>query len=188
MRCAVYARVSVADPQGNGLTSIDVQVEACRAYIKSQRGLGWVVVEPTYKDEGVTGATLKRMPDASAFETRDLQWTDALRPDGPREVLARFYLPAVIKGSEKATSSQPVPLVVFSHGIGGSRDGYTYIGKHLAAHGIATLHVQHEGSDRSLWFGNPMQIVSRLQVAANDREAIARTQENLGCTGPDADP
>ena len=60
MRCAVYARVSVADPQGNGLTSIDVQVEACRAYIKSQRGLGWVVVEPAYKDEGVTGATLKR--------------------------------------------------------------------------------------------------------------------------------
>ena len=117
----------------------------------------------------MTGATLKRMPDASAFETRNLQWTDALRPDGPREVLARFYLPAVIKGSEKATSSQPVPLAVFSHGI-------------------ATLHVQHEGSDRSLWFGNPMQIVSRLQVAANDREAIARTQENLGCTGPDADP
>ena len=60
VRCAVYARVSVADPQGNGLTSIDVQVEACRAYIKSQRGLGWVVVEPAYKDEGVTGATLKR--------------------------------------------------------------------------------------------------------------------------------
>ena len=54
----------------------------------------------------MTGATLKRMPDASAFETRNLQWTDALRPDGPREVLARFYLPAVIKGSEKATSSQ----------------------------------------------------------------------------------
>ena len=60
VRCAVYARVSVADHQGNGLTSIDVQVEACRAYIKSQRGLGWVVVEPAYKDEGVTGATLKR--------------------------------------------------------------------------------------------------------------------------------
>lgn len=117
------------------------------------------------------------MPDASVFETRDLQWTDALRPDGPREVLARFYLPVVMKGSETATSGQPVPLVVFSHGIGGSREGYTYIGKHLAANGIAALHVQHEGSDRSLWFGNPMQIVSRLQLAANDREAIARTQD-----------
>lgn len=37
LRCAVYARVSVADHQGSEFTSIDVQVEACRAYIASQR-------------------------------------------------------------------------------------------------------------------------------------------------------
>jgi len=60
VRCAVYARVSVADQQSNALTSIDVQVEACRAYIESQGGLGGVMVEPAYKDDGVTGATLQR--------------------------------------------------------------------------------------------------------------------------------
>ena len=117
------------------------------------------------------------MPDAGNFEARDLQWTDTLRPDGPREVLARFYLPLLVKGSENAAASQPVPLVVFSHGIGGSREGYSYIGKHLAANGIAALHVQHVGSDRSLWFGNPLQLVARLQEAATDKEAIARTQD-----------
>jgi len=117
------------------------------------------------------------MPDPNSFEARDLQWTDTLRPDGPREVLARFYLPLLVKGSEKAAASQPVPLVVFSHGIGGSREGYSYIGKHLAANGIAALHVQHVGSDRSLWFGNPLQLVTRLQEAAKDKEAIARTQD-----------
>jgi len=117
------------------------------------------------------------MPDPNSFEARDLQWTDTLRPDGPREVLARFYLPLLVKGSEKAAAIQPVPLVVFSHGIGGSREGYSYIGKHLAANGIAALHVQHVGSDRSLWFGNPLQLVTRLQEAAKDKEAIARTQD-----------
>lgn len=60
LRCAIYARVSVADRQSSALTSIDAQVEACRAYIKSQLDLGWVMVEPAYMDDGVSGATLQR--------------------------------------------------------------------------------------------------------------------------------
>jgi dienelactone hydrolase len=108
------------------------------------------------------------MPDASLFETRDLSWMDAARQ---REVLARLYLPAA------KDKPSPVPLVVFSHGIGGSREGYTYIGKYLAAHGIAALHVQHVGSDRSLWLGNPLQMVGRLQDAAKESEAVHRTQD-----------
>ena len=59
-RCAVYARVSVADAHRGEMTSIEVQVEACLAYIASQRGLGWAAVEPAYKDEGVSGGTLQR--------------------------------------------------------------------------------------------------------------------------------
>jgi dienelactone hydrolase len=113
-------------------------------------------------------ASVVGMPDASLFETRDLSWMDAARQ---REVLARLYVPAA---KDKAS---PVPLVVFSHGIGGSREGYTYIGKYLAANGIAALHVQHVGSDRSLWFGNPLQMVGRLQDAAKESEAINRTKD-----------
>ena len=59
-RCAVYARVSVADAHRGEMTSIEVQIEACLAYIASQRGLGWAAVEPAYKDEGVSGGTLQR--------------------------------------------------------------------------------------------------------------------------------
>jgi DNA invertase Pin-like site-specific DNA recombinase len=55
LRCAVYARVSVADTQSRELTSIDLQVEACQRYIESQRGLGWVMVGPAYSDDGVSG-------------------------------------------------------------------------------------------------------------------------------------
>ncbi len=105
------------------------------------------------------------MPDAALFGTRYLDWSDAARA---RAVPAKLYLPL---GDAK------VPLVVFSHGIGGSREGYSYIGKYLAANGFASLHLQHIGSDRSIWGGNVLQMVGRLQTAAQDTEAISRVQD-----------
>jgi predicted dienelactone hydrolase len=46
---------------------------------------------------------------------------------------------------------RPVALVVFSHGLGGSLDGGTEWGQAWAEAGIATLHLQHAGSDRAIW-------------------------------------
>lgn len=94
----------------------------------------------------------------------DLDWTDERRQ---RPVPARLYLPAEDKG----------PLVVFSHGIGGSRFGYSYIGQHLASHGVASLHLQHVGSDRSLWGGNVLQRFDRWRRAISNTEAMARAQD-----------
>jgi predicted dienelactone hydrolase len=102
------------------------------------------------------------------YSVTDLEWLDVRRD---RPVPARLYLPAT------ADASQPVPLVVFSHGIGGSRNGYRYLGQYWAGQGVASLHLQHVGSDRSLWFGNPFGLLSRLQDAAQDAEAIARVQD-----------
>jgi predicted dienelactone hydrolase len=99
------------------------------------------------------------------FDTRDIEWIDARRQ---RAVPARLYLPRAV---------QPVPLIVFSHGIGGSRLGYTWLGQSVARHGIASLHLQHVGSDRQLWSGNIFSLVDRLQAAAQDSEAIARAQD-----------
>jgi predicted dienelactone hydrolase len=70
-----------------------------------------------------------------------------------------------------------VPLVVFSHGIGGSRQGYSYLGRYWASRGYASLHLQHVGSDRSLWFGNPFELVDRLRGAAREAEAVARVRD-----------
>ncbi|MFN7645329.1 MAG: hypothetical protein ACK5PW_19980, partial [Burkholderiales bacterium] len=78
------------------------------------------------------------------FDAIDLDWVDAARE---RAVPVRLYLPRA------ATPDRPVPLAVFSHGIGGSRRGYTWLGRFVAAHGIASLHLQHVGSDRTLWSG-----------------------------------
>lgn len=97
--------------------------------------------------------------------TADLDWFDSARQ---RAVPVRVYLPA---GNE---SSQSLPLVVFSHGIGGSRLGYSYLGAYWASQGYASLHLQHVGSDRSLWTGNVFSLVGRLQEAAGEDEAVAR--------------
>ena len=106
-----------------------------------------------------------RAADADTFETLDIDWADARRQ---RPVPVRLYLPQ---------AGRPVPLVVFSHGIGGTRRGYSWLGQHFARHGIAALHLQHVGSDRDLWTGSIWNVVSRLQDAAQEAEAIHRAQD-----------
>lgn len=104
----------------------------------------------------------------AGFTTRDFDWTDEVRQ---RAVPVRLYLP------DRAPSDAPVPLIVFSHGIGGSRLGYTYLGRFWASQGYASLHLQHVGSDRGVWQGNLLGVVGRLQAAAQEREAIARVHD-----------
>lgn len=45
----------------------------------------------------------------------------------------------------------PVPAVLVSHGLGGSRDGLGYLGRALAEAGFLAIHLQHPGTDDSLW-------------------------------------
>ena len=103
--------------------------------------------------------------DGNPYQTLDFDWADARRQ---RAVPVRLHLPS---------AGRPVPLVVFSHGIGGSRRGYSWLGQHLASQGVASLHLQHVGSDRQVWTGNIFNIVGRLQEAAQDGEAIARAHD-----------
>jgi len=100
------------------------------------------------------------------WRAEDWDWTDEARQ---RAVPVRIYWPRM--------ADAPVPLVVFSHGIGGSRRGYSYIGQHLASQGIASLHVQHIGSDRQLWFGSVLKLPSRLKEAAQTGEALDRVKD-----------
>lgn len=105
---------------------------------------------------------------ACACEWREFDWLDEARG---RRVPVRLYQP---QGQAPAAGW---PLVVFSHGLGGSRRGYSYLGRHWASQGYAVLHVQHVGSDRQLWGGNPVALVMRLQEAARQQEALARAQD-----------
>jgi predicted dienelactone hydrolase len=101
-----------------------------------------------------------RKPGAAAVETRKLDWKDAKRQ---REVPVRVYYPRSGKG--------PFPVVVFSHGLGGTRDGYEYLGRHWASHGLVCVHLQHKGSDDAVWKGSKSPLEA-LRKAARDPDAI----------------
>jgi len=75
----------------------------------------------------------------------DLDWNDTARG---RSLPLKVRVP---DGADK------VPLVIFSHGLGGSREGGKAWGEHWAQHGYLVIHVQHPGSDDSLWKGHPIR-------------------------------
>ena len=112
-------------------------------------------------------------PADTAIERVSVQEFDWLDASRDRQVPVRLYLPLDVPGAQ----AQPLPLVVFSHGIGGSRRGYSYLGRYWASQGYASLHLQHVGSDRALWLGNPLALPGRLQAAAQDSEATARVRD-----------
>lgn len=62
----------------------------------------------------------------------------------------------------------PVPVVIFSHGLGGSRRGAVYYAEHLASHGYVVVMVQHPGSDVSIWQN------IRPDLSNVDRAALSR--------------
>lgn len=64
-----------------------------------------------------------------------------------RKVPYKIYYPADMTGQ--------VPVIIWSHGLGGSRDGAGFISRFLSSHGYVVVHVQHLGTDSSLWEGKP---------------------------------
>lgn len=66
VRCAVYARVSVADSQPGEFNSLAAQVESCEQYVASRAAKGWVLAGPAYTDDGESGKDLQR-PGLSAL-------------------------------------------------------------------------------------------------------------------------
>lgn len=74
-------------------------------------------------------------------ETVSEVWVDVAR-DG-REVPIKAYLPVDAQG--------PRPVIIFSHGLGGTREGYGYLGEYWASHGYVSVHLQHRGSDDAVW-------------------------------------
>jgi dienelactone hydrolase len=96
------------------------------------------------------------------------EWRDEKRD---RVVPVKIYAPQVGNG--------PFPVIIFSHGLGGSREGYEYFGQCWASHGYISVHLQHEGSDDGVWkdarLGQRMSAMKR--AAAQPRNAMNRVQD-----------
>jgi site-specific DNA recombinase len=59
-RCAIYTRKSSEEGLEQAFNSLHAQREACEAFIRSQQGEGWRVVEAAYDDGGLSGGTMER--------------------------------------------------------------------------------------------------------------------------------
>jgi len=88
-------------------------------------------------------------------------WTDDDR--NGRRVPWKMYLPGNLE--------QPVPIVIWSHGAGGTRDEGSYLGRHLASHGFAAVHIQHHGTDSEILAGGRSHVLRAVTdpTASEDR-------------------
>lgn len=96
----------------------------------------------------------------------DLTCRDAARN---REIPLRVYLP---------TATKPAAVVLFSHGLGGSREGSAFLGRHWAARGYLAVFLQHPGSDELIWKDlPPARRALAMQAAASPANFLARVQD-----------
>ncbi|MDA0590353.1 MAG: acetylhydrolase [Planctomycetota bacterium] len=74
-------------------------------------------------------------------------------------------------------SRTPQPVVLFSHGLGGSRENNAYLGKHWAAAGYVAVFMQHAGSDdevlKSARAGQKLAALKAAVSAIASRERFA---------------
>jgi predicted dienelactone hydrolase len=86
-----------------------------------------------------------------------------------RTIPVKIYLPA---------SDQPCPVILFSHGLGGSRENSSYLGNHWAAAGYASVFVQHVGSDEEVWKSvTSANRMDALKQAASLKSSLDRTAD-----------
>jgi DNA invertase Pin-like site-specific DNA recombinase len=60
LRCAIYCRKSSEEGLEQTFNSLDAQRESCLNYVRSQAHEGWIAVDDTYTDPGLSGATMQR--------------------------------------------------------------------------------------------------------------------------------
>ena len=72
-------------------------------------------------------------------------------------------------------SPAPQPVILFSHGLGGSRENSVYLGEYWAAKGYVAVFVQHAGSDEEVWKAvAPGDRLKAMKGAARIESALAR--------------
>ena len=101
-----------------------------------------------------------------APEHQELSVRDAKQS---RDIPIRIYLP-----KDRAAA----PVVLFSHGLGGSREGSEFLGNHWASRGYVAVFLQHPGSDDSVWRDKPVaQRMAAMRSAASVENFELRVQD-----------
>ena len=110
-------------------------------------------------------ASVKAVSPAHVEPVRTTEWVDHAR---------RRRIPVLIRTPQ---DGGPAPLVLVSHGLGGSREGLAYLGRALAGAGYAVIHLQHAGSDAAIWQGAADPRAAMMKAAFNPAAALARLRD-----------
>ncbi len=99
-------------------------------------------------------------------QTLDLSVHDAARN---RDIPVRIYLPS---------TSGAAPVVLFSHGLGGTRAGSKFLGEQWSARGYVAVFLQHPGSDDSVWKNEPpAQRLAAMRGAISLENFLSRVRD-----------
>jgi predicted dienelactone hydrolase len=105
-------------------------------------------------------------PPASLPAPLDLEVTDDSRD---RKIPVRVWLPS---------DGRRAPVIVFSHGLGGARDGNAYLGRHWSGRGFCVVFLQHAGSDEAVWRDLPFpERLPALRKAVNLSTTLDRYRD-----------
>ena len=103
---------------------------------------------------------------AHRFETLDLSLDSKSHF---RNLKVFIYLPEV---------QQPAPVILFSHGLGGSRKNNSFMGKHWSRRGYLAVFLQHPGSDDAIWKDLPKKKrLKALKDAAGLKNFMFRAKD-----------
>ncbi len=91
---------------------------------------------------------------------REERWVDAARS---REIPVLLRWP----------TGKPLGVMVYSHGLGGKKEGGDFWGSSWAAAGLVVVHLQHPGSDAAALKGG----FTALRAASTAEQLIARIQD-----------
>ncbi|MDQ5880249.1 MAG: hypothetical protein QG616_78 [Pseudomonadota bacterium] len=106
-------------------------------------------------------------PGPFDFRVEDGEWFDAHRS---RRLLWKRYRPL---------TDESAPLVIYSHGLGGScRSGEVWL-KHWASWGIGSMAVQHPGTDEAAAGDSPLALRHLLRTAVDKAQLAARQADLL---------
>lgn len=118
------------------------------------------------EDRPVPAHEYKKERGPLAVGSVTYEWRDALRD---RDVPVKIYYPK--------SGAGPFPVIVFSHGLGGSREGYAYLGRHWTSHGYVVVHVQHKGSDVDVWKAAGGSKAALRAAAQDPQNALNRPKD-----------
>ncbi len=113
------------------------------------------------------GAMARAQPSVHAGRVDDETWFDTERR---REIPVRLRWPDMgLQGTE-------YPVILFSHGLGGTRDGGAVWGDAWSKSGFLVIHIQHSGSDLNAvkLVTNSFENRQALRSVANASQLVAR--------------